>query len=97
MKKDDIIEFLESNVCTLKFQKVNGEKRTMKCTLLKSLIPEEVVAVTRAVHPAETRHPQLAERPETIAVWDIEKSGWRSFRVNLFESIETTVVEEKAK
>jgi len=95
MKPAEIVELLKENVCVIKFEKVNGEKRTMKCTLLEDMIPE----ASKVIHPAETRYPQLSEldsaiepHPEkdrtVISVYDLENNGWRSFRINFLESIE---------
>jgi len=89
MNKSEIEAMLKENVCTVKFEKVNGEKRTMKCTLVKNLLP---AVVEQIVHPAETRHPQLKkareQNPNVVAVYEIDTDSWKSFRVDFMESIE---------
>jgi hypothetical protein len=91
MNKSDIEKMLEENVCTVKFEKTNGEKRTMKCTLVKDLLPE---VLEKVIHPAETRYPHLkeeskrAQNDNIVAVYDLDKDGWRSFRISYLESIE---------
>jgi len=52
------------------FTKVNGEERTMLCTLHESVLPEPMVSSTRKVNP------------DTISVWDTENDDWRSFRID---------------
>ena len=37
--RDNIIELLRTNIVTVKFEKVNGEERTMRCTLLSEHVP----------------------------------------------------------
>ena len=60
---------LRENVVEVVFTKVNGDQRRMKCTLKSDLLPEM---------PNEPGHPG----PENVLpVWDIEKNGWRSFRI----------------
>jgi len=91
MNKADVESLLKENVCTVKFEKTNGEKRTMKCTLVKDLLPE---VLEKIVHPAETRYPHLKEQSKkeqnqnVIAVYDLDKDDWRSFRISFIESIE---------
>lgn len=65
---------LHETEVNLKFVKANGELRDMRCTLNEANIPED-------------KHPKNSGRtkPEdTIAVFDLEKQEWRSFR---FDSI----------
>lgn len=57
----------------VEFIKLNGEKRTMICTLhpeiLKEMVGESFTYKNRSNY-------------ETIAVWDLENEGWRSFRID---------------
>lgn len=74
--RNDLILQLKDNVCEVNFTKVNGEVRIMKCTLQDSYIPETTSEKTK--------------KPNTdiLSVWDIEKSAWRSFRVDSLNSFE---------
>jgi len=79
--RDNIIELLLNNVATVTFTKVTGEERTMRCTLLGNYIPN-----------ATTNNGQLIvekrkENVNTVSAWDIEKNGWRSFRVDSVKSV----------
>jgi len=88
MEGNDIVSILQESVCLVEFTKVNGDPRIMKCTLMTDKIPAPVV------HPAETRYPQLKKEKDytkAISVWDMDKNAWRSFRVDLFKSIEKVV------
>jgi hypothetical protein len=61
---------LKENVVEVSFTKVNGDERKMKCTLKPDFLPEPP---DRGGQPG----------PEhTLPVWDIEKNGWRSFRID---------------
>jgi len=73
--KQEIMQALQERVVTVKFKKVNGEERTMKCTLLSSIVPQ--------IHNDPARvEKERKENPDVVAAWDVEKSGWRSFRVD---------------
>lgn len=68
-EKLNLKELLKSNIVEVTFTKVNGEKRTMNCTLQSSFLPETVVK-------EETRKAS----DTSLAVWSIDDDGWRSFR-----------------
>ena len=59
------------------FLKTDGTEREMKCTL------QEVVIVPHV----KTTERVKAESLETLAVWDIEKKAWRSFRLDSIKSV----------
>lgn len=79
--RDNIIELLRNNVATVTFIKTSGEERIMRCTLISEHIPN-----------ASTNNGQLIvekkkESSNTVSAWDLEKNGWRSFRVDSVKSI----------
>jgi hypothetical protein len=77
--KENLIDMLRNNVVTVTFTKVNGQERTMKCTLMAEYVPN-----------APTNNGQvLLEESESkaISVWNTELNGWRSFRVDSVKSI----------
>jgi hypothetical protein len=81
-EKDILSERLKSEEVTVKFKKVSGEERTMKCTLQESVIP-----------PATKEDPLSQKKvravsPEVCSVWDVDANGWRSFRWENVISIE---------
>jgi hypothetical protein len=63
-------ELLKGNVVEVKFTKVSGEERVMKCTLQESHLPVSTGESTRK------------KNDEVLSVWDIDNSGWRSFRLD---------------
>ena len=71
MTKDEMKQALAKGVCTVVFQKLNGEERTMHCTSNTEFMPEE-------------KKPRAAVdgRDHVIAVFDVTKQEWRSFRVD---------------
>lgn len=69
-------EMLNKGVLSVTFLKKDGTERTMKCTLKPDLLPPQ----TDLEEAAEKKAP----RTESIAVWDLDKEAWRSFR---FDSI----------
>lgn len=76
--REDIANILNKGIYTVSFTKVNGERRDMRCTLKNDLIPE-----TQSDTQTETRK----VNEDVLAVWDLEKSGWRSFRLDSLISI----------
>jgi len=71
MTKDDMKKALANCVCTVVFEKVNGEERTMHCTTNVDFIPKD-------------KHPKSSVngREDVIAAFDTSKQDWRSFRVD---------------
>jgi|688.fasta_scaffold05609_18 hypothetical protein len=65
---------LKETEVNLKFLKANGEMREMRCSLNEDFIPEDK-------RPKDSGRKQPED---SIAVFDIEKQDWRSFR---FDSI----------
>ena len=86
-KREALVKSLQKNVMSVVFTKVNGEERTMRCTLSQYIVPEitwreEIDTSKRKVNE------------DVVAVWDIDKDAWRSFRL---DSITDLKVIEKAK
>jgi len=80
--KNSLRTLLKEHIVTVKFKKQDGTERTMKCTLLSDLVP---------VYEKKTERIKL-ENEETLAVWDLEKKAFRSFKVD--SVIDYHVVEE---
>ena len=77
MKKQDIVEMLTKEVCTVVFTKADGSKRTMKCTLKDGIVPayEKKTDLKKPVND------------NVLPVYDVDNEGFRSFRVDSVESI----------
>lgn len=67
----EIQNLLWKHQCEVTFTKVNGEVRTMPCTLMPSALP---------ARDAATLHETRIYDPKTMSVWCLDKSEWRSFR-----------------
>jgi len=80
MNKDEVKKMLAEGVATVTFTKKDGTKRVMKATL----DPKNLPAIEARVNAAPRK-----ENPEVVAVYDMEKSAWRSFRIDSVNSIET--------
>jgi len=77
-EKDWLIGLLRSEIVQLTFTKKDGTERIMKCTLAEQKIPAENA-------PKGT---ERAKSDETVAVFDLENNGWRSFRWDSLTNIE---------
>ena len=75
MQKSDIVSTLKTSICDVKFTKVNGEERLMRCTLKEDLLPEPVASDTEI---NRNRKPNDSVQ----VVWDLDKKAWRSFRID---------------
>lgn len=67
-----LTSILTNGVYNITFNKVNGEVRTMPCTLKETLLPAIVVK--------ENMEPR-APRTDSISVWCTDKQEWRGFKV----------------
>jgi len=75
---NDMVNRLRNGVITVTFEKVDGTERVMECTLQPQYLPEEY----------RDKAPMLTETaPQTVSVWDVGVSGWRSFRLDMVKSV----------
>jgi hypothetical protein len=77
--KEYLRERLYSGVVRITFDKVNGDRRIMTCTLQEQYLPPP--------SPEEKR----PEPKNSLAVWDLTANGWRSFRLDKIIAIEEGV------
>jgi hypothetical protein len=80
--KEEIKDLLKRKIVNVKFKKKDGSERTMKCTLLSDLVP---------VYEKKTERTR-PENEGALAVWDLEKEAFRSFKVD--SVIDYQVLEE---
>jgi len=75
--RDQLSELLHTGECVVEFTKINGEVRTMPCTLNELLIPPAPIKVL-----TEGEIPNVKkENLEVMSVWCLDKKEWRSFRI----------------
>lgn len=67
---------------SITFTKVDGTERTMPCTLRADALPPQTVNENKKTKTV---------KPETISVWCLDKSEWRSFRVMNVVSVKKLV------
>lgn len=74
--KEDLKKLLKNNTLSILFNKKDGTQRTMLCTLNADLLP---VVVKKEGDEVKKEKKQS---DESLAVWDLEKNAWRSFRID---------------
>ena len=82
--KEELVETLSKEIVDVTFQKLSGDERTMKCTLIPSMLPP----AQRDDKLSQTKIRNLEDK--TLVVWavDIEPSAWRSFRYDRVKKVE---------
>ena len=75
----DLLTRLQNGVVEVEFEKVDGSLRTMHCTLQHSYLPEE--------YRNKPTTMLTEQAPLTMNVWDVDASGWRSFRLAQVKSV----------
>jgi len=68
---DKLVENLHHEVYEVSFTKKDGTVRDMKCTLRADYLPSKAESESSSTRKAN---------PDVLAVWDLEKEEWRSFR-----------------
>lgn len=79
--KDWLLSLLHEGVVTVKFVKKDGSEREMKCTLKEDLIPLEM----------KPKGTSKAKPSDSIAVFDVDVVGWRSFRLDSVKELNFSV------
>ena len=74
--RDVLLNDLRESVIEVIFKKVDGTERTMWCTLRSDLLPATYI------NEQDQERNFHKENKDTIAAWDVQKGGWRSFRVD---------------
>lgn len=72
--RDTLKQLLQKDTATVIFTKADGTERELKCTLHEKYLPvTEHIEANTIVKKVNV---------DTLSVWDIENSGWRSFRLD---------------
>jgi hypothetical protein len=69
---------LLENECIVEFTKVNGEIRSMPCTLDPKIVPP--VPEPKVLAEGEVAKVKKSN-PDIMNVWCLDKKEWRSFRI----------------
>lgn len=81
LDKEQLQSILREDIATVTFTKADGSERVMKCTLDPSYF------TLKEENSTETQT-ERKSNPDLISVWDIENSGWRSFRLSSIKTID---------
>lgn len=68
--KTEILDLLHNNVCSVVFEKTNGDVRTMQATLVKDYINYESKGSGRS------------DPEDVVTVWDVQADGFRRFKIS---------------
>jgi len=80
LTKEELVAALKAHTYNVTFTKVNGEVRTMPCTLNEEIVPK---------YERKTPVKEATEKEKaTLSVWCIDKNAWRSFRVDSVTNLE---------
>lgn len=74
LDKTYVVGALKEKVCKIVFTKKNGENRIMHATLNESMLPAQKDI------EEEIQKKSKKPNPDVLAVYDVNASGWRSFR-----------------
>lgn len=74
LDRSALLDDLKRGVVEVHFTKVNGDQRVMRCTLMPQLLPPN--------HDIKEEQDFHSKNLDVVAVWDTQKGGWRSFRLD---------------
>jgi hypothetical protein len=77
-----LLALTEANIV---FFKLSGERRTMRCTLDESKIPNDKKPKSDGTRKVS---------PDTLAVYDLDKADWRSFRYDTIKEFDFDLPED---
>lgn len=84
LSRDDIVSMLKEHHCSVVFTKVDGTERKGIFTLREDALPKkEEKPLKEGEVPATPRK----VNPNIVCAWDVEKSEWRSFRIDSLKGI----------
>jgi hypothetical protein len=80
--KEELYKLLQKEVAIVTFNKLNGEERSMPCTLIESFLP--AAKKDDAITQKKVR--EISDK--VIAAWAVESKGFRSFRYDRVTKVE---------
>ena len=76
--RDNVLGDLREHIVEITFDKVNGERRIMRCTLMPAYLP---ASYRNNIEEQKQEAEFHRNNKDSIAVWDITNAGWRSFKI----------------
>jgi len=86
LNKAELKENLSKSVAEITFNKVDGSVRKMHCTLMTDHLPQ-VISKEQVAHVRSGAHVPRVQTDDVLAVWDLDKQGWRSFRLDSITNV----------
>jgi hypothetical protein len=84
-ERDNVLKELRQYVVEVTFKKVDGSTRVMRCTLAPQYLPKSYSENIEEQNNEKEFH---QKNGDVIAAWDVQKGGWRSFRVDSVEYLQ---------
>ena len=82
--RQELLDLLAKEIVDVTFYKLSGDERTMKCTLVPSMLPQ----AERDDKLSQTKIRNLEDKVFVVWAIDIEPSAWRSFRYDRVKKVE---------
>jgi hypothetical protein len=82
--RQGLLDLLGDEIVNVTFDKLSGDERTMKCTLIPSMLPE----AQRDDKLSQTKIRNLEDKVFVVWAIDIEPPAWRSFRYDRVKKVE---------
>ena len=79
--KSELKDNLSKCIANITFTKKDGTVRCMGATLMSDYLPA-------VISEEQVAHVPRAQNDEVLAVWDLDKQAWRSFRLDSITEIQ---------
>jgi putative ribosome biogenesis GTPase RsgA len=83
--RQELLDLLSRNVVNITFDKLSGDERTMKCTLIPELLPP----AQREDKLSQTKIRNIEDKVFVVWAIDIDPPAWRSFRYDRIKKVES--------
>lgn len=80
--RKELLDLLRDEIVLITFDKLNGDERKMKCTLIPEMLPK----ADKEDRLSQTKIRNLEDA--VFVVWSLEANAWRSFRYDRLKSVE---------
>jgi len=82
LTRTELKEQLQAGNYNVTFTKTDGTKRIMHCTLQEDALPKRTDTTEKV---------ERKVNESILSVWDLEKAGWRSFRMDAITEIDKVI------
>ena len=92
--RDWLVLVLENNErVAVTFTKADGSDRTMQCTRqFDQIMANDNQTLLESLHTKKSKNVSLETKENNITVYDVEKQGWRSFKVRNITNIHALIL-----